>query len=242
MSLISVVVPAYNSEKTIADVVGRIKTLDIEGHEIELIVVDDCSKDKTWAKLQALAGITAIRHPRNTGKGGALRTGFQRARGEFLVMEDDDLEYDPREIPVVLKPLLERRADVVFGSRQLNPTNTYINPFYHLGGLALNMVIESVLHRRITDSISGTKAFTRRVYDRIAPIESSGFGVETEIAAKIVRAGFTLQEVPIGYRPRTHAEGKNIHWYHAYSLLASLIKHAKRASKLKDSSDSSILR
>ncbi len=224
--LVSVVVPAYNSEKTIEEVVRRVQGIRIDDRETELIVVDDASSDQTLAKLERLSGITVIRHERNTGKGGAVRSGLERARGDILVIEDDDLEYDPRDIPAVVQPILEKRADIVFGSRQLNRDNTYVLPLYHFGGLFINRIIDLVLRCGITDAISGSKAFTRRVYDQIAPIESAGFGVETEIAAKAVRAGFRLVEVPIAYRARTHADGKNIRWYHVYPILKALFQYA----------------
>ena len=226
MSVISVVVPAYNSERTVEEVIRRIQQLRIADHEFECIVVDDCSTDATWQKLSALPGITAIHHETNTGKGGAVRTGLERARGDYLVVEDDDMEYDPLEIPDVLRPLLEGRADVVYGSRGLNPDNTYISPLYHYGGKVINLLVGSVLRRRITDSISGTKALTRAAYEQIAPLESQGFGVETEITAKAVRLGLTLVEVPISFRPRSHAEGKNIRWYHAFDLISALLRHS----------------
>lgn len=232
MALVSVVVPAYNSERTIEEVVRRVSALSMPPHGIELIVVDDASTDATWDRLQSFPQITCIRHAQNTGKGGALRSGMQAARGDVLVIEDDDLEYDPGQIPSLVAPILAEQADVVHGSRHLERRNRRGFRLYYIGGVFINRVIKAVLRHDITDAISGAKALSRAAYERIRPIECNGFDVETELTAKIIGHGLRLREVPITYRPRSHAEGKNIHWYHALVLLWTLVKYAVRSRSL----------
>jgi dolichol-phosphate mannosyltransferase len=228
MSLVSVIVPAYNSERTIEEVVRRVQALSMPGHTFELIVVDDASKDGTWERLARFPRITSLRHAHNTGKGGALRTGMQAAQGDVLVIEDDDLEYDPNQIPGLVAPILDGRADVVHGSRQLETRNPRGLRLYYLGGVFINRVIKAVLGHGITDAISGAKALSREAYERVLPIECNGFGVETELTAKFIGAGLRLREVPITYRPRSHAQGKSIHWYHGIALLWALAKYNRR--------------
>jgi dolichol-phosphate mannosyltransferase len=223
---LSIVIPTYNSEKKLGELVKRLKKVIIPGVVKEIIIVDDCSKDRTLAIAKKLAGVTVLHHKINTGKGGAVRTGLQRAKGDILFIQDDDLEYDPAEIPRLISPILQKKTKVVFGSRRLNKKNRYSSPKYYFGGVLVDSIISLVLLTRLTDAITGSKAFTREVYNKIKPITSKGFEIEAEIATKVVKAGFKPLEIPITYSPRSVKEGKNIRWHHAIPILKTLFYYA----------------
>lgn len=226
MLTVSIVIPAYNSGQRVETLLEKLKKLSLSGIQKEIIVVDDASTNDTYQRLKKISGITLIHHTKNTGKGGAIRTGLKQAKGEILLLQDDDLEYDPEDIPKLLKPILTNQAKIVFGSRRLNKKNTYSSFLYYAGGVFVDFIISIVLHSGTTDAITGSKAFTREVYDAIRPIESAGFEIEAEIAAKAVRAGFRATEVAISYNPRTHQEGKNIRWHHAIPIFKTLMRYA----------------
>lgn len=225
--LLSIIIPAYNSQRTIKELIDRVKKVKIKGVSKEIIVVDDCSKDSTSQIVKAIKGIKLIEHKQNIGKGGALRTGFENSSGDILMVQDDDLEYNPLEIPLLIQPILENNAEVVFGSRYLKKS-ARSSLLYYLGGKMINWIIRIILMSDLTDAITGSKVFTRKVYDRIKPIESDGFEVEEELTAKIVRSGIKPLEVAISYKPRTHTEGKNVRWHHAFPMLKTLIKYSIR--------------
>lgn len=226
MQLLSVIIPAYNSGYRIETLLKKLKQLSLEGLQKEIIVVDDASKTDTAERLKKISGITLIRHKINTGKGGAIKTGIEHSKGEIILLQDDDMEYDPEDIPKLIAPILSGKAQIVFGSRRLNKKNEYSSFLYYAGGVFVDFIISLVLHSGTTDAITGSKAFTRTIYNRIKPITSKGFEIEAEIAAKIIRAGFHPLEIPISYNPRTHQEGKNIRWHHAYPIFKTLIKYA----------------
>lgn len=221
---LSIIIPAYNSRKRLPQLIRDIRNVKFPRLSTEIIVVDDHSPDKTFEALKNVRGITLTRHKHNTGKGGAVRTGLSKASGDILYIQDDDLEYSPSDIPSVIKPIVKNRADVSFGSRHMNHQNTYSSLTYYLGGVFIDSLINLYLHSKISDALTGSKAFTKKVYETIRPIESNGFEIETEIAAKSVKYGFRIAEVPIHYNPRTHKEGKNIRWHHAFRILAALAK------------------
>ncbi len=219
---LTIIIPAYQSEKTIGKVLRRLQRLTIKGIAKEVIVVDDASRDDTYQKAKSFRGITVLRHQTNTGKGGAVRTGLTKATGDIVYIQDDDLEYDPLDIPKLIAPILTKQADVVFGSRHLTRTNTYSSLLYFLGGKLVDTVISAVTRAGVSDPLTGSKAFTKRTIRTILPIVSNGFEIEVEITAKVARAGLLIADVPISYRARTHREGKNIRWYHAFGILRML--------------------
>lgn len=204
----------------------RIHGVNIRGLTKEVIVVDDCSKDDTHQRLKKIKWIKLVHHKRNTGKGGAVRTGFRKATGDIFLIQDDDLEYNPEDIPNLINPILKNKAKVVFGSRRLNRDNTYSSYLYFAGGVLVNKIISLLLGTKISDAITGSKVFTREIYDIMKPIETNGFEIEAEITAKIVKAGIAPYEVPITYTPRTHRDGKNIRWHHAFPLIKTVLKYA----------------
>lgn len=223
---LSIIIPAYNCESTITELLNRIDKLSIKGVTIETIVIDDGSKDATYSILKKRRKIRLFHHIKNQGKGSAVRTGLENSTGDILFLQDADLEYDPREIPLLIKPIIEKRAEAVFSSRRLNKENLYSSRLYKWGGAFIDELINLVLGTSISDASSGSKAFTRNVYNKIKPLEARGFDIEAEITAKMTRRGIKPLEQSISYYPRTHKQGKNIRWYHAFFILKSLLKYS----------------
>ncbi len=220
---LSIVISAYNEAATINEILRRVLATP---YEKEVIVVDDGSTDGTRDILAAQTDprIRVILHDRNQGKGGGLRTGFAHATGDFVIVQDADLEYDPREYAVLLAPLLEGDADVVYGSRFVGSPRRVLLFWHMIGNQALTLLSNMTTNLNLTDMETGYKAFKIDVVRRIA-IESNRFGVEPELTAKIARLGCRVYEVPISYRGRTYAEGKKIKWTDGVEAIKSILKY-----------------
>jgi glycosyltransferase involved in cell wall biosynthesis len=208
--LISIVVPAFNELATIEKLIGRLRD-SLVGMTYEIIIVDDCSTDGTSDLIRKLEGgpIRTVCHSRNQGKGAALRTALDHVSGEIVVIQDADLEYDPKDIPNLLQPILEGHADVAFGSR-FRGREQRVHMFWHrLANSLLTWFSNMLNNLDLSDMETGYKAFRKSVLDQIQ-IRENRFGVEPEITAKVAKLNCRIYEVPISYHGRDYAEGKKI--------------------------------
>ncbi len=219
---ISVVIPAYNERETIAEVIARVGRA-LAGQESEIVVVDDGSKDGTVDVLRTVAGIKLIEHGVNQGKGAALRSGFAAVTGDVVIVQDADLEYDPRDYPKLLEPIEDGRADVVFGSRFLGGPHRVLFFWHSMANKILTFLSNMFTNLNLSDMETGYKVFRRSVIQKIQ-IRSDRFNFEPEITAKVAKAGCRVYEVPISYNGRTYEEGKKIGPLDALSALWSIIK------------------
>lgn len=226
---LSVVIPIYNEVNTIETLVARVQAVDLEK---ELILVDDCSTDGTRDRLEGLSrasNIKVIHHGRNQGKGAALRTGFAAATGDIVIIQDSDLEYDPQEYPKLIRPIVEDRADVVYGSRFVGGETHRVLYFWHsAGNRFLTLLSNMFTNINLTDMEVCYKVFRRSVIQNIT-IEENRFGFEPEITAKIARLGVRIYEVGIAYHGRTYEEGKKIGWKDGVRAIWCILKYNLRS-------------
>lgn len=209
---ISVVMPVYNEVNTIEEIISRVNSVAIEK---EIIVVDDFSTDGTRERLKGIIqgkeNMKILYHNRNKGKGAALRTGFESLTGDVVIIQDADLEYDPIEYPRLLEPILDGRADVVYGSRFLGGPHRVLFFWHYVGNKILTLLSNALTNLNLTDIETCYKVFKRKILEDI-DFKSNRFGFEPEFTAKVSKKRLRIYEVPISYSGRTYSEGKKITW------------------------------
>jgi glycosyltransferase involved in cell wall biosynthesis len=234
---LSVVVPVYNEKHTIGQILQRIEKTP---HDKEIIIVDDYSTDGTREILRQmdssrdLPSARILYHAVNQGKGAALRTGIREAKGDIVLIQDADLEYDPAEYGILIQPILSGVADVVYGSRFLSGPHRVLFFWHSLGNKLLTLLSNMFTDLNLTDMETGFKVFRREIFSHVT-IEENRFGIEPEITAKIARLRCRIYEVPISYFGRDYSEGKKITWKDGVSALYCIMKYNLRNSNHKNS-------
>lgn len=227
--LLSIVIPVYNERELVPQLLSRVEAVSLPGGLAkEIVLVDDHSTDGTREWLQALEAqrpdLRITLHDTNRGKGAALRTGFRVATGDVILVQDADLEYDPREYPTLIEPILDGRADVVFGTRFLGHTHRVLYYWHAVGNWLLTTLSNMLSNVNLTDMECCYKVFRREVIDRL-DLREDRFGFEPEVTAKVARLGCRIYEVPVSYSGRTYAEGKKINWRDGVSAIRCILKY-----------------
>ncbi len=224
--LLSIVMPVYNERELVRKILAKVEKAPLPGMRREIILVDDGSTDGTRDVLRKLPKrFKVIFHKHNKGKGAAVKTGFKHAKGDIIIIQDADLEYDPRDYAACVKPIMDGKTEVVYGSRRLHKANKQFSGLsFYLGGLLVTWVTNVLYLTRITDEPTCYKTFSRRLIKSIK-IESNRFDWEPEITAKILKRGHKIIEVPIRYYPRHVDEGKKIKWSDGVDAIWTLVKY-----------------
>lgn len=239
MPMLSLIVPCYNEELTLSACVERILDLRQQGIDLEVIIVDDCSKDKSCEiavrLTETFAGVRLLTHGANRGKGAAIRTGLLEAQGEYIGIQDADLEYDPVQYGILLQIMRDEKADVVYGSRYLRPSKARrVLYFWHTWmNKTLTFISNMFTNLDLTDMETCYKLFRREVIRAVAPsLKEDRFGFEPEITAKIAHFGARVYECAVSYNPRTYEEGKKIGWKDGFRALYCILHYSAHRAPL----------
>ena len=224
--VLSIIIPAYNEKGTISEIVGQVQAVSLPGIEKEVIVVDDGSTDGTREILKSIPGIKYIFHEKNQGKGGAIKTGFQNASGDIILIQDADLEYDPNEYGRLLAPILSGHADVVYGSRFAGGDPHRVLYFFHYSGNRFLTILSNIFTGlNLSDMETCYKVFRREVVNSFKDkIKSRKFGIEPELTARVAKGKWRVYEVGVSYYGRTYEEGKKINWKDGLAAIWHIIR------------------
>jgi glycosyltransferase involved in cell wall biosynthesis len=233
VTLLSIIVPAYNEEQTLRTLIAAVLAVPLDGIRKEVIIVDDGSADNTYGIMESLRDenpdqIRILRHEVNRGKGAALQTGIDEATGDIILIQDADLEYDPQEYPRLLAPILDNKADVVYGSRFMGGGPHRVVYFWHcVGNRFLTLLSNMFTNINLTDMETCYKVFRSEIIKSLR-IEESRFGFEPEITAKVARTRCRIYEVGISYAGRTYDEGKKVGWRDGFRAIWCILKYNLR--------------
>jgi len=228
MKKLSVIMPVFNEEDSVAKSVKRVLALKFPGIKTEVIIVNDGSTDKTFSELRKVKDrrVVILNHGVNRGKGAAIRTALEKAKGDIFVIQDADMEYDPADLNFLLAPILDGKADVVFGSRFIGPGPHRVMYFWHyVANKLITFVGDAFTNLNLTDIETGYKAFTKKVAKTIK-LKESGFGFDPEFTVKVAKNNFRVYEVGISYAGRSYAEGKKINWRDGIIAIWIIIKYS----------------
>lgn len=222
---LSVIIPVFNERETVEEIIRRVQAVQV-GLDKEIIIVDDASQDGTRRILENLktSNLKIFCHSKNEGKGAALRTGFSHAKGDIILIQDADLEYNPQDYPKLLEPILDGRADIVYGSRFLGGPHRVLFFWHYVGNKILTTLSNMFSNLNLNDMETCYKVFKREILDRIK-LKSKRFGFEPEFTIKVAKLKYKIYEVPISYSGRDYSEGKKIGWKDGLAAIFHIIRY-----------------
>ena len=221
---LSIIIPAYNEESTIEELIKKVKAQKLKGVKKEIVVVDDGSSDKTPEILKKIKGIKLIKHEKNKGKGSAIRSGLEKTTGDIVLIQDADLELSPEDYPSLIKPILDGKTSIVYGSRLLEKKNSQHDFFFYAGGKFITFAANLLYNINITDEPIGYKVFKTPLLKSLN-LKCKKFEFCPEVTAKIAKRKIPIYEVPVRYNPRTTKEGKKLRFRDGIQAVWVLLKH-----------------